>query len=198
MAYGTTDAELVRAYRAGDADAFDGLVRRHIRSLYGFVYRMVGNDRATAEDIVQETFMRAWKHLDRFDPERSFRAWLFSIGRNAALDRLRRRRDIPFALFRDDQGGNVLEETSGDDARSVDELLARADADRTMRRALDRLSPDQRTLLDLRYRDDLSLAEIAQVFGIPYNTVKNRHTRAIRSLKQAFLDEDASEMGVGT
>lgn len=186
------DARAVRECLSGNTGSFDGLVRRYLHPLYAFAYRISGGDRMAAEDIAQETFLKAWRHLDRFDPERSFRTWLLTIARRTAIDRARRRRETPFAAFRDDSGRNVLEESVTDEEASVDRLLGRIDSEAALGPALESLSPDQQLLLDMLYREGFSLADVSEILDVPYNTLKSRHTRALRSLKEALTRRDAS------
>ena len=86
-----TDAALVATARAGDRDAFRALVERHSRSLFRLTYRMTGNEQ-DAEDVVQETFLRAYNHLGKFDGRSSFGSWLYRIAANSSLDLLRSRK----------------------------------------------------------------------------------------------------------
>lgn len=187
------DSELVRTYLAGESRAFDEIVRRHVRSLYSFVYRLTGGNGPMAEDVVQEAFVKAWKHIRRFNVGKSFRTWLFTIAKNTAVDSARRRREVPFAFFRNDEGRNVLEETVTTNDDSLGEALDRADTAAIVWSALDQLPESQRMILVMHYREDFSLLEIAEIFGVSYNTVKSRHTRGIQYLKKAIFKSTASK-----
>src|SRR5512142_3267216 len=122
------DASLIAAYlRDGDEGALKTLFERHLRSVHGFLFRFTGSAQ-DAEDLVQETFIKAWRHLRSVDPERGFRTWLFSIARRTAIDLLRKRKTVPFAAFDDDAGGNALLDRLEDDADLPDELVARKEA----------------------------------------------------------------------
>lgn len=177
--------------RLGDGESFGTLLARYTKPVYRFLFYFV-RDKDTLEDLTQETFIKAWKNLARFDETKSFKVWLFAIAKNTALDFLKKRKEIPFTLFENDEGERVMKDVP-DEAFLPDEIFARKDAVKELEKKLEEISPDHKALLTLRYREDLSLSEIAEVFGEPYNTVKSRHQRAIRSLKDAYLKQDASQ-----
>src|SRR5512142_3397972 len=135
------DATLIAAYlRDGDERAITTLFERHLRSVHGFLFRFTGSAQ-DADDLTQETFIKAWRHLASVDPSRSFRTWLFSVARRTAIDLLRKRKTTPFAAFEDDAGGNALLDGLEDDADLPDELAAQGEAADMLRAALARLSP---------------------------------------------------------
>src|ERR1700733_4129603 len=93
---------LVRAYRDGDSHAMTELVERHTRLVYSFVYRLIGSADG-AQDVTQETFIKAWKNLKRYDVKQSFATWILSIARNTAIDWLRKKKSLVFSdMERDD------------------------------------------------------------------------------------------------
>lgn len=154
----------------------------HAAALWAYCLRLTGHDHARAQDVVQETLVRAWRHHDRLDESRgSVRAWLFTVARNIVIDEWRTRRaqselsvaEVPEAP------------TTGD---QTDELLLSwvvADAILT-------LSPDHRAVLIECYYRGASVAQAAQRLGIPEGTVKSRTHYALRALRLAL-----QEMGVG-
>ena len=149
--------------RRGDSESFGTLLLRYTKPVYRFLFSFV-RDRDTIEDLTQETFIKVWKNLARFDEAKSFKVWLFAIAKNTALDFLKKRKDIPFTIFVNDEGERVMKDVP-DEAFLPDEVLARKDAVRELEEKLEELSPDHKALLTLRYREDLSLSEIADVFG---------------------------------
>lgn len=185
---GLTDAELVATYRRGDRAAFDALVRRHLRPIYRFVFRLVGNAH-DAEDLSQEVFVRAWKGIARFDEKRSFTAWLFQIARNAAVDLLRKRSTMPVA---------TPEETDHAFERLRDpgplplELIAQSDSARALSIAIEQLPSASRIVLVLRYRKQLTFREIAAYLQEPLHTVKSRHHRALATLRLLVQTKDGA------
>ncbi|MEY4744637.1 MAG: hypothetical protein RL272_582, partial [Candidatus Parcubacteria bacterium] len=137
-----------------------------------------------ADDLTQETLLKAWRHLKSVDPKRSFRTWLFSIARRTAIDHLRKRRAVPFSTFDDDAGGNALTDRLEDDADLPDEVAARKDAVETLRAALAELPAPFREVLVLRNESELSFQEIADALDEPLNTVKSRYRRAFFALRK--------------
>lgn len=178
------DKALIEAHFTGDGQAFEQLLNKYLSSVYNFVFQMA-RDREVADDIVQETFIKAWKHLADFDRERSFKTWLFTIAKHTAFDCFKKKKALPFSAFDDGEGGSVFEEVGGDQVLP-DEILGREEAVADLDRALAKLPDGSRNILLLAYREDLSLQEIAEVLGEPYNTVKSRHNRAIRKLRQVM------------
>lgn len=180
-----TDEQLVERYRQGDEQAFVALVDRYMVHLYHFVRQFV-SDPAGAEDIVQETFVKAWQSLPRFQVEKRFKTWIFTIAKNTTHDFLKKKKTLPFSLFENSQGENVLENTVSDDEQP-DEVLDRESTALELEAKLRLLAPEYQALLRLRYQQDLTLQEIAALLEVSYNTIKSKHTRALAQLKRTFL-----------
>jgi RNA polymerase sigma-70 factor, ECF subfamily len=182
-----TDAELVERTLAGFEDGFRTLVARHQRGVYGLLARMLRNP-ALAEDLAQDTFLKAFSHLRSFDPRYKFSNWILRIAHNTAIDAIRRRGPLELSL--DEPGQRErgrLDETLVDPG-SDDALkrVERRDLARLMDRALDRLRPEYRKTMVLRYQQDLSYEEISQITGDPVGTVKSNLHRA-RAEMAGFL-----------
>jgi len=174
-----TDAMLVRAVLAGDAAAFATLVDRHAGVCLRFATRML-DSRQDAEDVVQETFLRAYRALARYDERMSFRTWLMSIlinrCRTAMLHRRRRTARV------------VLDDQAVDDA-SVESGAADAALRDAIERALGRLDPDQREAFLLKHVESLSYEEMSAATGVGISALKMRVRRACERL-QTMLEED--------
>ena len=177
------DAELITQHDTGDTAAFDTLVKRALPQVWRFARRMVGSD-DEAEDVVQETFVKAWRYLPRFERGKNFRTWVLSIARNTAIDMLRKKRGITLSRFDDDEGGNVLIDTLADDELLPDELAVRAENAETLERVIVQLPDPAREIILLRYQEGLTFEEIAESIGEPLNTVKSRGRRALVALKK--------------
>lgn len=175
------DKSLVESYRAGDEAAFKKLLDKHLGSIYAFVFQLI-QDRVAAEDVAQETFIKAWRHLGRYDTERPFRTWLFAIAKNAAYDWLKKKRSIPFSAFADDTG--VPFENIPDSEPLPTEFLMRADASAELAEVIGELPEKYRSLIALVYQEEFSLHEAAEILGESYNTVKSRHQRGILELRK--------------
>jgi RNA polymerase sigma-70 factor, ECF subfamily len=154
----------------------------HADVLWRFCLRLVGNDRAHAEDVAQETLLRAWRHRTVLEgPPAAVRSWLFTVARNIVIDDWRSRRtrpEVPVA--------EVPEQRRGDDDQSDQLLLSWMVAE-----ALTHLSEDHRTVLLECYYRGRSVAEAARLLGVPEGTVKSRTHYALRALRLAL-----EEMGV--
>ncbi|MBN1955355.1 MAG: sigma-70 family RNA polymerase sigma factor [Anaerolineae bacterium] len=163
--------------RAGDVEAFGLLVQMHQAHVYNLAYRMLGN-RMEAEDAAQEAFLRAFKHLDRYDLGRPFRTWLLSIASHHCVDRLRRRRPtLP------------LDEVRWGTAGRDPELAAvRTEVRERVQRLLMRLPPTDRAAVTLRYWYDCSYVEIAEMLGLTVSAVKSRLHRARRAMAQEMRE----------
>jgi RNA polymerase sigma-70 factor (ECF subfamily) len=183
MAMEKTDVAIIRSVLAGNKGEYRVLLDRHLKAVYAFAYRYVRNPH-DAEDIAQEAFVRAWKNLKKFDQSRNFKTWLFAIAKNAALDLIKKKKPMPFS--------QISEESEKLDALlapyiGVEELPSAA-FERTVVKAalankLGTLPPAYRTVLAMRYHDNLKFREIAEALGEPIDTVKSKHRRGLALLR---------------
>ena len=178
-----SDEQLITEYFEGDEEALALLVRRYLTPLYNFIYRLSGNA-GDAEDIVQEAFVKAWRHLKKFRRGANFKTWLFTIAHHTAIDHLRRRRRLVFSDFENGDAGNVLTDTLIDTESLPDELWRRAEDREYVEALLLRLSPAFREVLYLRYNEELTFDEIGGVLGKSIDTVKSQHRRALLLLRK--------------
>jgi RNA polymerase sigma-70 factor, ECF subfamily len=160
--------------RGRDADwAMEELHRRHATVIRAVVRRRHGN--AFVDDVVQETFLRAWRNASQFDPARgNAGGWLRSIALNCAVDLLRSRRSVTATVCLPD-----VEAAASDEA-----VHEHTDLRCTMRSAMATLSADHRTVIDCAYRLDLSQSQIASRLGLPLGTVKTRTFWALAALRR--------------
>jgi RNA polymerase sigma-70 factor (ECF subfamily) len=178
-----SDDELITAYEKGDEQAFTVLVDRHLAGVYSFALRLVGS-KEEAEDIAQQTFVKAWKNLGRFRKGMKLRTWLLTIARNAAIDEMRKKRPALFSEFMKEDEESGMEERLPDVSPGADEhfdMTLRAEA---LEAALEKISPPYREILILHYREALTLEEAARALGIPLNTAKSRDRRALIALRK--------------
>jgi len=181
-----TESALAARAKGGDPAAFDELVRRSLPRVYSFLLRYAG-DETLAEDAAQDTFVKAWKNLKRFDETKPLSPWLLRIARNAANDILRKKRTTPFSHMSGTGKDNEdipFEDTLADDAPLPAELFERKELAQALARALGELSERDRALLLLRYEDDLAFDDIAAALDAPLNTVKSWHRRALLRLRE--------------
>ncbi len=164
--------------RQGDQVAFQSLVERHSSAVFRLAYRMTGNT-ADAEDLVQETFLRAWKQMGRFDGRAAFGTWLHRIGVNCALDHIRGRKAKAEACaepFAHVPHGGPSPERLAQSAEITDLLLP----------ALDRLTEMERAAFVLRHYEGLPILEISKVLGVEAGAAKHAVFRAVQKLRRAL------------
>jgi len=175
-------AVLARA-RQGDGEAFRALVERHSRSVFRLAFRMTGNEQ-DAEDVVQESFLRAYRQLGRFESRANFGTWLYRITANCAVDMMRARQ------ARHDQArGESLEEGAASvcSEQAGPERLARsAEIQRQVEDAMADLSPLERAAFTLRHYEGRTIEEISRTLGLGTSAAKHSVFRAVRKLRAAL------------
>ena len=185
------DTELLRVAREGDATAFDTLIRRHDRFLYR-VARSILLDDYEAEDVVQETFIKAFKGLVGFRAEASLSTWLTRIAVNEALARKRRQRTTVELEALKHPATQIEPSPMIAPAQDPEVAAAQHQIRHLMERAIDELPDSLRTVFVMRDVEELSTAEAARLLGLGEPTVKTRLHRARRMLRQILGDELAA------
>jgi RNA polymerase sigma-70 factor, ECF subfamily len=182
-----TDIELVAGALKGSQDACRELVQRFERPVYSLIVRMV-RDPATAEDLAQEVFVKAFRRLNTFDPQWKFSSWLFKIAHNATIDHLRRGvpETVPLEVEEDGAGGHgslsaVLADEASEDPGAA---AQRRDLGRSLERAITKLRPEYRQAVLMFYAHGASYQDICEVTGLPLGTVKTNLHRARKELAQ--------------
>lgn len=175
------------AATAGSAgpEALQVLVARHSRPLFRLAYRMTGNAQ-DAEDLVQETFLRAHRALPRFEARAQPSTWLYRICANAALDLLRKRRTHGVAPSLDDPEGGMPEEALTAAGAGPERLLLSREAAGQLEAAMATLSPTERAAFALRHLEERSIAEIGEILGLRTAATKNTIFRGVRKLRRAL------------
>ena len=174
------DAGLVSAYLAGQERAFDELVVRYQTRLLNFVYRTIG-DRERGEDLVQEVFVRVYRHLHRFDRSKKFSTWIYTIASNLAKNELRNRARNPLVLFQaikqnwQDEDRPIQFE---DSASRPDDLFRKRHLRELVEDAVAKLPGHHRQVFVLRELEGKSYEEIAEITACNLGTVKSRLNRA--------------------
>lgn len=161
---------------------FDRLTNQFLPAVYRFVFSLVKNQ-ADAEDITQETFVKAWRNFYQFDRQRNFQAWIFTIAKNVAFDWLKKKSPTPFSQFDDDNGGNQLVDKLIDTEPLPSELLERVDATKVLTEALNKLAVEKRLVVLLYHYYDYNFKEIAEIISEPIDSVKSRYRRALQTLR---------------
>ncbi len=183
-----TDQEIVALARGGEEPAYRELVRRYERPLFSLLYRMV-RDRELAEDLAQETFVKALNAIESYRPEYKFSSWIFKIANNAAIDHLRRRELDTLSLEGSPHAETpeAIEATAlqiGDRQESpLDEVEAR-ELGGEIEAAIAKLRPEYRSCILLRHVEGRAYEEIAEILGLPLGTVKTYIHRARNELRR--------------
>jgi len=180
-----TDAAAVALARDGDSEAFRALVERHGRAVYRVAYRMTGSAQ-DAEDVVQETFLKAYRQLSRFESRANFSTWLHRIAVNCSIDLIRGRphRETPPAEA-DLQFGEQIESTDAAGA-SPERLMMSTEVQGRINEAMSGLSPMERAAFILRHFEGRSIDEISHSLGLKVNATKHSIFRAVRKMRIAL------------
>lgn len=184
----TPDDELVHRVRNGDTAALETLYSRYARVVYSFAIRIVG-DAQTAEEILQEAFVRTWRQAETFKTVRgNFASWLLSITHNLAIDELRKRQRRPQRV----DGSDISETLYGlvDEATNVEEAAEASLLRERVAAAMATLPEAQRVAVELAFFNGLSQREIAAHLNEPLGTIKTRLRLGMQKLKDALGDED--------
>ena len=187
-----TDEELVARSIAGDTESFDQLILRWERPIYALAYRTIGREE-DARDIVQDTFLRAYRALPGFKGQAKFSSWLYRIALNLCRDWMRRQRRTPTVPI--PEGVDITELASErGPVESIEDLVARREMSRAVAIAMKELPDEQRTAIILKEYHGLTFQEIADLQGCPLSTVKTRLYQGLsvlrRNLEQSGKDSE--------
>jgi RNA polymerase sigma-70 factor (ECF subfamily) len=183
-----TDHDLVVRAQKGSEKAYSELLDRYQRPVFSLIYRMV-RDREQAEDLTQETFVRVFNHIDRYDPAYKFSSWIFKIATNLTIDWLRKK-EVPtvsidgsrYATTSDEIEASTITVESKDE--TPEELLIARELGDEIEQAIGRLRPEYKTAILLRHVEDKPYEEIAQIMSLPLGTVKTYIHRGRKELQE--------------
>lgn len=179
-----SDEDLVLRFQGGDTSAFDTLVRRYKNPVANFLFSLI-HDYDRSLELAQETFLRVYQNVGRYEINAKFSTWVYRIGMNLAIDEMRRRkrwRFIPFVVRTED--GEFLEREQPDDDLDPEDRLLESEVQRVVRDAIATLPERYRASLVLKDLQGLSYQEIAEIHRVPEGTVKSRINRARLLLKE--------------
>lgn len=182
-----TDHEVVIRAQQGSERAYRELLERYQRPVFSIIYRMV-RDRELAEDLAQETFVRVFNNIDRYDPAYKFSSWIFKIATNLTIDHLRRK-EVPtvsidgsrYAVTADEIEASTITVESKDE--NPEELLVARELGAEIEQAIARLRPEYKTAILLRHIEDRPYEEIAEIMSLPLGTVKTYIHRGRKQLQ---------------
>jgi len=189
-----TDAATVAMARGGDSEAFRALVERHSRAVYRLAHRMTGNP-SDAEDVVQETFLKAYKQLGRFESRSNFSTWLHRIAVNCSIDLIRSRphRETGHDTADLEYIGGA-EKTRHDTAQKTPErLMLSTEVQDRINSAMSSLSHRERAAFVLRHFEGHSIDDISRSLGLKTNATKHSIFRAVRKMRAALEPFVAAE-----
>ena len=179
-------ADLVASHLDGDERAFGEIMNRYRTRLLNFIYRMIG-DRERAEDLVQEAFIRVYRHLHRFDRTKKFSTWVYTIASNLAKNELRNRSRSPLVFYQSARAQHDEEARPlqfEDSSTRPDDMFANRHLKELVDQAVARLSPHHRQVFVLRELEGKSYEEIAEITDCNLGTVKSRLNRARASFAE--------------
>jgi RNA polymerase sigma-70 factor (ECF subfamily) len=179
----STDEDLMLAYGHGDVRAFEALYARHRSTLYRFVLRNA-RDRASTDEIFQETWSRVVAARARYRPEAKFTTWLLQIAHNLVIDQLRRHRPHAGA----EETEEVFRTLDAPEAEQPERVLSEFEQRRRLQLVLEELPEEQRLAFVLRMEQGMGLEEIAEVTGAGQETVKSRLRYALAKIRQRFSE----------
>lgn len=142
---------------------------------------MTGSKEDT-EDITQETFIKVWQKLSKFDTNKNFKTWLFSIAKNTAIDKLRKKKSINFSSLNTDEDSD-FESDLRDTEPLPDEMFTKNESAEVLMKALAQLSDNQKLIIHLHISEELTFEEISKIIDKPMNTIKSQYGRAILKLR---------------
>lgn len=179
------DGAAVERARSGDSDAFRLIVERHSRSIFRLAFRMTGNEH-DAEDVVQETFLRAYRQLARYETRSSFGTWLFRIASNYSLDLIRSRTRRETKRERGQPEELDILQTVPANSPGPDRIAYSVQVHGHVRAALAELSAQERTAFVMRHFEGMSIDEIGNVLGTGTNATKHSIFRAVQKLRRTL------------
>ena len=177
-----SDEELLARTVAQDIQAFEALYDRHAKTVYSLILRVVWEPEA-AEEILQESFWQVWRKAEQYNGGGAVGAWLCRIGRNKALDHLRRLKARPQS---DDREAEMLERISAPESRQVEAEVNRIWDRQHLQNALAAIPDEQRRCLEMAYFDGKSQREIAEEMGTPIGTIKTRVRIGLEKLERSL------------
>jgi RNA polymerase sigma-70 factor (ECF subfamily) len=175
----------VERAQSGDSDAFRLLVEQHSRAVFRLAFRMTGNEQ-DAEDVVQETFLRAYRQLDKYEARSSFSTWLYRIASNYSLDLIRMRKRHEEKRERGKAEERDILQTLPVNAPGPDRILYSNQVQERVNEALNELSAQERTAFVLRHFEGMSIDEIGEALGTGTNATKHSIFRAVQKLRRSL------------
>lgn len=176
--------EKIKAVKKGDQQAYEYIVELFENKVFGICFRMIGN-RHEAEDLAQEAFIRAYINIQSFDEKRKFSTWLYRIATNLTIDRLRKKKPDFYldAEISDSEGHNLYGQLAADQP-STEDFVEGIEIQNYIQKEIMALPVKYRSIIALRFIDELSIKEISEILELPVGTVKTRIHRGREALRK--------------
>ncbi len=183
-----TDEQLVSEYNdTGDVRFLETLIERYSVPVYNFIYRYTGSD-AHSNDLAQDTFIKMWRNIKKFDPGKRFKTWIFHIAKNTALDWLKKKHPKTFSELESATDPDLgYEFDIADTTPLPDELATKKELEKEVEHALMKVGSEFRAVIVLHLFSELTFQEIADMTGEPLNTIKSRYRRGLLAIKEYLL-----------
>jgi len=187
------DEQLIGDARAGSIEAFEKIFDRYKKQILNYVYRFIGN-RETAEDVTQEAFIKAYRNLDLFDPQRKFSSWIYAIARNLAKNALRDKkyfRDISLDTeINEDANKTTLKDLVADSTKRPDILMRDAELQQQVEHVLNSLPVEFREIITLCCIQNMHQRDVAKIIGCSVSTVSLRLEKAKQAYRCAWKKQN--------
>ncbi len=184
-----SDSELIRLYIEGNTKALDGIINRYTKILYRFIFNLT-KDENISYDIVQETFIKVWKNIKKFDTDKNYKTWLFTIAKRTTIDYLRKRKDINFSEIINDNDTD-FEEKIIDEELLPDEIFEKEEWKNILKEAFEKISLENKMIILLHNNEEMTFEEISQIIEKPLNTVKSLYHRSLINLRKIIESNNA-------
>ena len=184
-----TDIQLIDLYLEGNTKAFDGLVNRYSQATYRLIVQIVGNKDET-HDIVQETFIKVWKNIKKFDQKRNLKTWIFTIAKRTAIDYLRKRKNVAFSSIDDGETETPFGDNIPDDGLLANEIFEKNEDIELIKKALDSISLENKMIILLHHGEEMTFDEISIVLEKPMNTIKSQYRRTLIGLRKFLINQN--------
>ncbi|MBQ3181075.1 MAG: sigma-70 family RNA polymerase sigma factor [Firmicutes bacterium] len=178
------DEDLARRAQQGDQDAFAELVRRYEKQIFSLAYRLCG-DYDEAADLAQEAFLRIYRMLHRYDPEKKFFSWMYRVAHNSCINALSKR---PANVVPVEQAEEYMTNDGDDTAAGPERGYLQQELRSQIDRAIASLPDNYRDIVYLRYIEDMSYQQIADVLQLPVSTIETRLFRGKKQLQKKLLE----------
>ena len=172
-----TDIQLIKIFNGGNAKAFEGIVNKYAQSVNNFVSYLINNTEE-AKDITQDTFVKVWRNLEKFDTNRNFKTWVFTIAKRSAIDYLRKRKNVNFSSLDNEDTDLDFSQNIPDEELLAHEIFEINENIDLVNKALETISVESKMIVLLYNGEEMTFDEIAEILEKPMNTVKSQYRRA--------------------